>query len=251
MSEAKLTNKELWRVFRHQLTIRGANNYERQQNAGFTEAMMPVIEKYYDDPEEKKEAYARHMEYFLTNDITSAIPVGVAAAMEERYATERDIDPDSINAVKTALMGPLAGLGDSLLNGTARPILAGLAISFVSSGLGWFGPIFFVIGMAIVSLGVRYLGVFQGYKLAAIAAFTIVGGFIPALVVINIPIEYTSGDTVLNIQEILDGLMPGVLGLLYTGLMYWLITKKKISAIKLILVTMVVGIVGAWFGILG
>lgn len=255
MSEAKLTNKELWRVFRHQLTIRGANNYERQQNAGFTEAMMPVIEKYYDDPEEKKEAYARHMEYFLTNDITSAIPVGVAAAMEERYATERDIDPDSINAVKTALMGPLAGL----------------AISFVSSGLGWFGPIFFVIGMAIVSLGVRYLGVFQGYKqgvkfvekiqssgliskisdLAAIAAFTIVGGFIPALVVINIPIEYTSGDTVLNIQEILDGLMPGVLGLLYTGLMYWLITKKKISAIKLILVTMVVGIVGAWFGILG
>ncbi len=69
--------------------------------------------------------------------------------------------------------------------------------------------------------------------------------------VINIPIEYTSGDTVLNIQEILDGLMPGVLGLLYTGLMYWLITKKKISAIKLILVTMVVGIVGAWFGILG
>ena len=106
MSEAKLTNKELWRVFRHQLTIRGANNYERQQNAGFTEAMMPVIEKYYDDPEEKKEAYARHMEYFLTNDITSAIPVGVAAAMEERYARERDIDPDSINAVKTALMGP-------------------------------------------------------------------------------------------------------------------------------------------------
>ena len=129
MSEAKLTNKELWRVFRHQLTIRGANNYERQQNAGFTEAMMPVIEKYYDDPEEKKEAYARHMEYFLTNDITSAIPVGVAAAMEERYATERDIDPDSINAVKTALMGPLAGLGDSLLNGTARPILAFLTYS--------------------------------------------------------------------------------------------------------------------------
>ncbi len=28
----------------------------------------------------KRKAYARHMEYFLTNDITSAIPVGVAAA---------------------------------------------------------------------------------------------------------------------------------------------------------------------------
>ena len=53
-NKAKLTNRDLWRVFLHQLTIRGANNYERQQNAGFTEAMMPVIEKYYDDPEEKR-----------------------------------------------------------------------------------------------------------------------------------------------------------------------------------------------------
>ena len=210
------------------------------------------------------------MEYFLTNDITSAIPVGVAAAMEERYATEGDIDPDSINAVKTALMGPLAGLGDSLLNGTARPILAGIAISLITAGLGWAGPIFFVIGMSIVSLGVRYLGVFQGYKqgvkfvekiqssglisriseLAAIAAYVIVGGFIPALVVISIPIVYQSGDTVLSIQETLDGLMPGILGMLYTGLMYLLISKKKISAVKLILVTMIVGIVGTYLGIL-
>lgn len=267
----KLTKTDLWKVFFHQLTIRGANNYERQQNAGFTESMIPVIEKVYDNPDDKQEAYERHMEYFLTQDMVSAIPVGVAAAMEERYALEGDIDPDSINGVKTALMGPLAGLGDSLLNGTARPILAGLGISLISAGLGWLGPIFFVIGMSIISLGMRYLGVFQGYKqgvkfvekmqttglinkisdLAAIAAYIIVGGFIPALVYINIPIEYTSGDTVLNIQEILDGLMPGVLGLLYTFLMYILITKKKISAVKLILITMIVGIAGAYFGILG
>ena len=168
-------------------------------------------------------------------------------------------------------MGPLAGLGDSLLNGTARPILAGIAISLITAGLGWIGPIFFVIGMSIVSLGVRYLGVFQGYKqgvkfvekiqssglisriseLAAIAAYVIVGGFIPALVVISIPIVYQSGDTVLSIQETLDGLMPGILGMLYTGLMYLLISKKKISAVKLILVTMIVGIVGTYCGILG
>lgn len=269
--EKSLTKKDLWKIFLNQLTIRCANNYERQQNAGFTQAMMPVIEKLYDTPEEKQEAYERHMEYFLTNDITSAIPVGVAAAMEERHAVERDIDPNSINAVKTALMGPLAGLGDSLLNGTARPLLAGLAISMVSAGLGWVGPIIFVIGMALVSLGIRYLGVFQGYKqgvkfvdkiqssgliskisdLAAIAAYVIVGGFVPLLVYINIPITYTNGDTTLSIQETLNGLMPGLLGLLYTLLMYILISKKKISAVKLILVTMVLGIAGVYAGILG
>ena len=70
-------------------------------------------------------------------------------------------------------------------------------------------------------------------------------------VVISIPIVYQSGDTVLSIQETLDGLMPGILGMLYTGLMYLLISKKKISAVKLILVTMIVGIVGTYCGILG
>lgn len=269
--EKKLTKKDLWKIFLNQLTIRCANNYERQQNAGFTQAMMPVVEKLYDTPEEKQEAYERHMEYFLTNDITSAIPVGVAAAMEERHAIEGDIDPAAINAVKTALMGPLAGLGDSLLNGTARPLLAGLAISLVSAGLGWAGPILFVIGMAIVSLGIRYLGVFQGYKqgvkfvdkiqssglinkisdLAAIAAYVIVGGFVPLLVYINIPITYTNGDTTLSIQDTLNGLMPGLMGLLYTLLMYVLISKKKISAVKLILITMIIGIAGVYAGILG
>lgn len=271
MSEVKkLEKKDLKKVFWNQMAIRGANNYERQQNAGFTQAMIPVIEKLYDNEEDKKEAYSRHMEYFLTNDITSAIPVGIAAAMEEMNANDEDFDPSSISAVKMALMGPLAGLGDSLLNGTARPILASLAISFVGAGLGWIGPLFFVLGMSIVSLGIRYLGVFQGYKkgiklvesiantgiidkitdIASIAAYMIVGGFIPLLVEINTPIQIGSGESVLVLQEVLDGLAPGILGLLYTGLMYYFIQKRKTSAIPLIFITMIVGVLGVYAGIL-
>lgn len=271
MNDKKLNKKDLKKVFWNQMTIRCANNYERQQNAGFTQAMMPVIEKLYDEQDVKKEAYARHMEYFLTNDITSAIPIGISAAMEEMNVNEDDFDPSSISAVKMALMGPLAGLGDSLLNGTVRPILASLAISFVGAGLGWFGPLFFVVGMSIVSLGVRYLGVFQGYKqgvklvesiaktgiidkitdIASIAAYMIVGGFIPLLVEIKCPITIGEGESVLIIQEVLDSLAPGILGLAYTGLMYYLIQKKKISAIPLIFITMIVGILGVYMGFLG
>lgn len=270
-NKKEITKKDLWKVFWNQMTIRTANNYERQQNAGFTQAMMPIIEKLYDDPEDKKEAYNRHMEYFLTQDMVSSIPVGISVAMEEKHAEDPDeVDESSVNAVKTALMGPLAGLGDSLLNGTARPILASLAISLVNANTGWVGPIMFVIGMAIISIGIRYLGVFQGYKqgvklvekiqssgliskitdIAGIAAYTIVGGFIPALIYMHIPIEISSGDTVISIQGTLDGLMPGVLGLAYTGLMYYLITKKKISAIKLIFGTMIIAVVGVYLGIL-
>ncbi len=267
----KLTKKDLWRVYWNQMSIRGANNYERQQNAGFTQSMVPVIEKLYEDDEDKLEAYTRHMEYFLTQDMISAVPVGISAAMEEANANNEEFDPSAISAVKAALMGPLAGLGDSLLNGTARPILASIAISFVTSGLGWVGPLFFVIGMAIVSLGIRYLGVFKGYEqgiklvdslansglidkitdVASIAAFTVVGGFVPALVEISTPITIGSGESVLNIQETLDGLMPGFLGLAYTGLMYYLITKKKMNSVFLIFVTMLIGVAGVYLGILG
>ena len=267
----KITKKDLWRVFRNQLTIRAANNYERQTNAGFTQSMIPVIEKLYDNDEDKLEAYHRHMEYFLTNDITSAIPIGITVAMEEMHANNEDFDPQTISAVKTALMGPLAGLGDSLLNGTARPILASIAISLIGAGLGWAGPIFFVLGMSIVSLGIRYLGVFEGYKqgvklvetiansglidditdIASIAAYMIVGGFIPLLVTINTPIVIGTGESKLVLQDMLNGLTPGLLGLLYTGLMYYLIQKKKMSAVLLIFVTMLVGITAVYTGILG
>lgn len=271
LATASLERKDLWRIFRNQLTIRAANNFERQQNSGFSQSMMPVIEKLYTDPQDKKDAYGRHMELFLTNDITSAIPVGIAAAMEEEYAKKRDFDPSAINAVKTALMGPLAGLGDSLINGTARPILAGLACSLVTAGMGWVGPIMFVVAMAFISLGTRYFGVFRGYaqgtglvtklqssglinavsELAAVAAFIIVGGFIPLIVVVNTPLQYSAGDTTLKIQEILDGLMPGMLALGYTGLMLWLMTKRRISAIWLMFSTMIVGVVLSYLGILG
>ena len=75
--------------------------------------MMPVIEKVYDNDEDKREAYERHMEYFLTNDITSAIPVGIAAAMEEMHANDPDMDPNAINAVKLPLWDLLVYFGDS------------------------------------------------------------------------------------------------------------------------------------------
>jgi mannose/fructose/N-acetylgalactosamine-specific phosphotransferase system component IID/mannose/fructose/N-acetylgalactosamine-specific phosphotransferase system component IIC len=265
----RLTKKDLWKIFHRQMGIRCANNFERQQNAGFTEAMIPVIEKVYTEPSEKKAAYERHMELFLTQDMVAALPVGVAAAMEERYAIDRDIEPESINAVKTAMMGPLAGLGDSLINGTARPVLAGIACSLALAG-HFIGPVLFVAAMAAISLGVRYLGVFKGYRqgiklvsvmqssgiikklsdLAAVAAYIICGGFISAIVYVNIPIEYVANDTVIKIQETLDGLLPGLIPLLFTALMYWLMKKKNVSPVILMFLMMAIGIAGVYLGVL-
>ncbi|MFR5525365.1 MAG: PTS system mannose/fructose/sorbose family transporter subunit IID, partial [[Clostridium] innocuum] len=57
------------------------------------------------------------------------------------------------------------------------------------------------------------------------------------------------GEEVTTLQSILDGIMPGLIGLGGTWMYYWLL-KKKVNPIMLILGTMVLGIAGAYFGIL-
>jgi len=266
----RLGKKELWSIFFRQIFIRSALNFERHQAMGFTCAMIPVIRKYYKTGQEQAEALKRHMQLFLTQPMVSAIPVGIAAAMEERYATEKDIDPESINAVKTALMGPLAALGDSLINGTARPILAGLAVALAMKG-SIIGPIIFFMGMMMITLGIRYYGVFKGYEqgvkmvadlqqsglierlteLAGVAALVVIGGFIPAVVDVKTVIAYKAGDTVIKLQEVLDGLIPGILPLGITLLMYYLMIRRRMSPVTLMLLLMIIGVVGVYLNILG
>lgn len=271
-NDVTLTKKDLWKILIYSSAIESGCNVTKQEAPGFTQGMIPVIEKCYDKDEDKKEAYTRHTQLFLTEGHLAEFCVGVSAAMEERYANHRDIDPDSINAVKVALMGPLAGIGDSIIHGTLRPIMAGIACSLVtaSSNTSALGPLLFFIVMAAVTLTIRYLGVFKGYesgmklvasmqeggllnkltKYVAIAAFIVCGGFISSLVYCSTPLTYTSGKTVISVQEMLDGLMPNLIPLLYTLLMYWLINKKRVSAVLLMLATMILGIVLVYCGIL-
>ena len=49
-TDQRLTRKDLWHVYRSQFFIRSCLNFERMQNIGFTHAMSPIIEKYYDTP---------------------------------------------------------------------------------------------------------------------------------------------------------------------------------------------------------
>lgn len=264
-----LTKKDLWRVFFNQLSIRSCNNFERQQAAGYTQAMLPVIKKCYSDKREQQLAMQRHMELFLTHDMGSALCIGVSVAMEERIAESADISADSVNAVKTAMMGPVAGLGDSLIQGTARPILAGLGTSFALQG-SVIGTIFFFLCMTAISFSIRYLGIFHGYSqgvklvsnmqksgiiakitgLAAIAAYMISGAFVALIVEAKTPLSFSAGETTIKLQETLDNLMPGLIGLIYTAIMYYLISRKNISPISLMIFTMIFGVIMVYAGIL-
>ncbi len=237
-TDQKLTRQDLWKIFRGQIFIRSALNFERQQCMGFTTAMRPIINKYYETPEERAQAIDRHMQLFLTQPMVSAIPVGVAAAMEERIATEGDLDPSSVNEVKIALMGPLAALGDSLINGTARPIVAGIACSLAQAG-SIMGPLLFLAVMAVITVGVRYLGVFEGYR-RGVSLVTDMqkSGLIDG-----------SGEDFVTIQSALDGMFPCLLPLLLVLGVYTLLRRTKISPVALMLLLMVAGVAGTAVGL--
>ena len=110
----------MWRS----LNIQASWNYERQMNMGFLYGIAPTLYPNENDPEQlahKKEAYEREMAFYNCTPQTSAFTLGLAASMEEQYAADREnFNPETINAVKTSLMGPLSGVGDSFFQGTVR-----------------------------------------------------------------------------------------------------------------------------------
>ena len=268
----KLNRKDLWKTYWYAMSIENGCNYKNQEGPGFTQGLIPCIEKVYDNADDKRAAYRRHMEFFNTESKAASLAVGIAAAMEERNALYGDINPSSINAMKASLMGPLAGIGDSLIHGTARPIFAGIgcSIAMASGYTSLAGTLLFVLIMSIICFGARYVLLFKGYEkgvefvagmqnggylemlttLAGTAAFVVCGGFIPSLISIKLAVEYNFEDTVISLQTFLDGLIPGFLPVLFTLLMFWLVTRKKIPVVPLMIGTFLMGIAFSYLGIL-
>ena len=140
-------NKKVSQFFWRSWAIQASWNYERQMNMGFLYGMVPTLDRLYPDESDpkqlaaKKEAYHRHMAFYNCTPQTSAFILGLAASMEEEYAKDpENFDPDSINAVKTSLMGPLSGIGDSFFQGTIRVIAFGLGVQLAQQG-SIMGPI--------------------------------------------------------------------------------------------------------------
>ncbi len=159
----------LWTFFSH------ANySYERLQGTGFAHAMTPIIRRLYRTDDEIRAALRRHLVFFNTEPNLGNVIHGAVIAMEEQRANGAPIDDDAINAVKSGLMGPLAGIGDTISQGTLTPIFlaVGIGIAGASAATGTaiagrtgnpLGAIVYLllIGVSIVLIG--YLAWMQGY----------------------------------------------------------------------------------------
>ena len=120
--EARITPRDLRRVFWRSFQMEFSWNYERQMNLAFVYALIPVLKKLYPRKEELAGALKRHLVFFNTTPHIVTLLLGITTAMEEKNSQQKNMDANAIDNVKASLMGPLAGLGDSFFWGTLRLI---------------------------------------------------------------------------------------------------------------------------------
>lgn len=268
--EKKLTKKDLNKVVLRSLGMEWDWNYERQMNMAFCYSMLPVIKKLYDKPEDRIDAMKRHLEFFNTTPQLSTLILGITAAMEETAANDPSFDKESISNVKVSLMGPLAGIGDSFIWGTLRIIATGVGVSLASQG-NILGPLLFLLIFNVPAQGLRYYLMHMGYKLgsgflqkiqenglmetltygASVLGLMVIGSMTAGNVAVNVPLVIGEGDAATTFGDICNTIMPGLLPLAFTLLIYYLVSKKNVKTTTLLLLLVAVGLVGSFFGILG
>ena len=274
-SEKMLTTRDLRRMYWRSTFLLGSFNFERMQAMGFCYTLMPAIRKVYrGDKAAEAAALKRHLEFYNTQPWISSVVFGVTAAMEEQKAKGEDISEETITSVKVGLMGPLAGVGDPIFWGTARPVLAALGASLALNG-SIVGPLLFFIGINVLRVLTRWYGLKFGYErgtemvtevgggqlkkitqMAAIMGLFVMGALVSKWTTIKFPAVVSSVKnddgivTDTTVQSILDQLLPGLAALGLTFLCMWLL-NKKVNALWIILGMFAVGIAGAATGFLG
>jgi PTS system mannose-specific IID component len=264
----------LWTFFAH------ANyNYERLQGTGFAHAMTPIIKRLYSTEDEIRAALKRHLVFFNTEPNFGNVVHGTVIAMEEQRANGAAIDDDAINSVKSGLMGPMAGIGDTLSQNTITPILLALGIGIAGGQAGGtavptlsnavgnpLGAILYTIAISVVIVAIGYTAWMQGYARgrsfvteilrsgtidrvligAGVLGNMVLGALAATFVVVNLAPTVNIAGAQMNLQAaIIDPLFPGALALGLVLMTWWLL-RRQVSPLAILAAYLVISILAAY-----
>ena len=252
---------------RHNWTLQWCWNYEKMQASGYGYAMVPVVKELYEGEERQCRELERHMAFYNTHPGSSALILGAGIALEEGG------QPEVHDSLKIALMGPLAGIGDTIQAVLVTPpfniIAAGLANegNAVGAILASTLPLLalFVIRWPLFNYGykkgaeviadVSGAGTLDKLQLgASVLGVTVMGGFVPSMIGATLPVKLGSDKVIVvdgvenlmeakTLQSVLDAIFPCLVPLGLTFGCYALIKKYKMSPLNVILVLAAVSFV--------
>ena len=255
--DKKTLNKMVWRS----LFLQASFNFERMQAAGWLYGILPGLEKIHTNKEDLSKSMKHNLDFFNTHPFLVTFVMGIILSLEQEKS-----DIQTIRAVRVAAMGPLGGIGDALFWFTLVPITAGITANMAIDGQV-IGPILFLVIFNAAQFAVRFFLMHWSYKLGtnAIGALTknakeftrsasILGVFIVGALVSNygatsMRIAFANGEAIINIQEILNGVLPQLIPLALTLMVFYFLKKHNWTPTKAILLLLVIGITGTAFGI--
>lgn len=266
----KITRKDLNKVF-WRLQIWGLNvtsTLVLTQAIGFLNAMVPIIRRLYGDNKELRiEAMKRHLTYFLSQITATGMIMGITAAVEE---TTSEDEKEAVVAIKAGMMGPLAGIGDSVFKITIQAIAGSIGAAYALQG-NVLGPILMFVIYNGINIAVKYYGIIFGYEkgtefiksgnqkkvmqkiinISTAIGVMVIGALIAQYVKINVGTVIHTKGTKIVIQKLLDGVMPKLLPLLFTLGLYKLhsyLPRKYLT--WLIFAILILGTILAVMGII-
>ena len=270
------TKKDLMKAWlRWTTAVEVPVSFDRMQALAFGYSMNPVMRKIYKDkPEELKEAMKRHTSMFNTNCDWGSIIHGITISLEEQRALghEDEISPEMIQSLKLGLMGPLAGIGDSVDQGIVATIPLAIfvpmaqagsviaafipAIIYVAWSYIWSWTLFkkgYTLGKNSV-LEILHSGAIKKViDIASIVGLFMIGCLSASYVKVTTILEFASGaadGATTTVQSILDGILPNLLPFCVVMGMYLYITKRGPKFIRLMVYTMVIAIALTFFHII-
>ncbi|WP_279716507.1 PTS N-acetylgalactosamine transporter subunit IID [Chelonobacter oris] len=259
---AELTKHDINVMAWRSLLLQASFNYERMQAAGWLYGLAPSLKKIHTNKADLSRSMKGNLGFFNTHPFLVTFVMGIILAMER---SKQNVN--SIQSTKIAVGAPLGGIGDAMFWLTLLPICGGIGASLALQG-SIMGAIFFFVVFNIVHFGLRFGLAHYSYRMgvaaipvikantkkvghaASIVGMTVIGALVATYIRFNTTLEITAGDAVVKVQtDVIDKLMPAFFPLIYTLIMYWLV-KKGWSPLRLIILTVTLGIVGRFAGFL-
>ncbi|HIT63819.1 MAG TPA: PTS system mannose/fructose/sorbose family transporter subunit IID [Candidatus Ventrimonas merdavium] len=229
-------------------------NYEKMQGLGYYFSMLPMIKKAKE--EDQKQLAKTELQFFNTNNTMAPIIMGVDCALQDETGAD---SVDTIAALKTGMMGPLAGIGDTLFHVIPSTIIGSIASYMALEGSPLALILWICFGLFRCFCMQKFFGL--GYKEGArivseignqlkkitqaanILGITVIGALIPSVVSAKFAFEFSWGEVSISLQQLADQIMPSLAPTLVVFFAYWLLGRKSMNSTRVTLLLVVVGIV--------
>ena len=196
-------------------------NYDTQLAPAVVFGIGRLLRKIYKDDDEYVEALNNHYKYFNTMPWLANIVLGATLALEDK---EGITSLDAVQNIKVSLMGPLAGIGDTLF-WTLLPTIMGSIAGYMALEGNPIGVILWLI-VNLIFICIRTQLMWIG------------------------PLAFQMGEVNLAVADLLDKIMPSMISVATVLVLYKLLGKKGMKITTLILIVIIFSMICSALGIL-